>query len=309
LTFYQDKFISVYQDSLLLLFEIPIHLSLQQRVQLPGRNNQMKLQLVNLLLFPDTRKDFLLLLAEKPRNIDEILGLLQVSRISLLPHIKKLKEENLIVKERGIYRLSAIGEIILKKMRPLLDAVGVFEENEYFWSQRRLDTIPAYLLNRIGDLKGYQLVEQGITHQFDIFPEPVNYFAESSKVMLLFSYFNPQIPSFSLELAKKGVELRLILSKDSFDLFSKDFRSEGEEILAQENASIFVRVEEGLETPAVVAVSENKLFLGLPNNKGRFEGQYLLSSEASALSWGKELFEYCIEGSRRITSMDLQGNS
>ena len=75
----------------------------------------MKLQLVNLLLFPDTRKDFLLLLAEKPRNIDEILGLLQVSRISLLPHIKKLKEENLIVQERGIYRLSAIGEIIPKK--------------------------------------------------------------------------------------------------------------------------------------------------------------------------------------------------
>jgi predicted transcriptional regulator len=127
--------------------------------------------------------------------------------------------------------------------------------------------------------------------------------------MLLFSYFNPQTPSFSLELAKKGVDLRLILSKDSFDLFSKDFRSEGEEILAQENASIFVRVDEGLETPAVVAVSENKLFLGLPNSKGRFEGQYLLSSEASALSWGKELFEYCIEGSRRITSMDLQGNS
>jgi predicted transcriptional regulator len=269
----------------------------------------MKLQLVNLLLFPDTRKDFLLLLAEKPRNIDEILGLLQVSRISLLPHIKKLKEENLIVQEKGIYRLSAIGEIILKKMRPLMDAVSVFEENEYFWSQRGLYTIPASLLDRIGDLKGYQLVEKGITHQFDIFPETVNYFAESSKVMLLFSYFNPQIPSFSLELAKKGVELRLILSKDSFDLFSKDFRSEGDEILAQKNASIFVRVEEDLETPAVVAVSENKLFLGLPNNKGRFEGQYLLSSEVSALSWGKELLEYCIEGSRRITSMDLQGNS
>lgn len=48
----------------------------------------MKLQLVNLLLFSEKRKNLLLLLAEEPRNIDEIPDLLQISRISLLPHIK-----------------------------------------------------------------------------------------------------------------------------------------------------------------------------------------------------------------------------
>ena len=62
----------------------------------------MKLQLINLLLFSDKRRDFLLLLAEGPKSIDEALNSLQISRVALLPQIKKLKEEGLIVQEGDI---------------------------------------------------------------------------------------------------------------------------------------------------------------------------------------------------------------
>jgi len=127
--------------------------------------------------------------------------------------------------------------------------------------------------------------------------------------MLLFSYFHPSVPSLCLELAKKGIELRLVLSRDSFERFCKDFRNEGEKILSQENTTVFVRTEEAVEIPAGIAVTESKLLLGIINKKGRFEGQYILSSESSALSWGNELFEHYIEGSRRVYSLDLlEGN-
>ena len=265
----------------------------------------MKLELINLLLFSDKRKNFLLLLAEGPKSIDEVLNLLQIPRISLLPQIKKLKEEGLIVQEGNVYSLSAIGNILIKKAQPLLDAISVFEENEYFWSQRKLDTIPVPFLKRIGVLKYCQLIGPGIDNWSDIFPESIGYFTESAKVMLLFSDFHPSIPSLCLELSKNGVELRLVLSKDLFERFCKDFRDEGEKILAQENAIIFLRTEETVEIPAGIAITESKLLLGLINKKGKFEGQYILSSESSALSWGKELFEYYIEGSRKISSFDL----
>lgn len=265
----------------------------------------MKLELINLLLFSDKRKNFLLLLAEGPKNIDEVLNLLQIPRISLLPQIKKLKEEGLIVQEGDIYRLSAIGNILIKKAQPLLNAISVFEENEYFWSQRKLDTIPVSFLRRIGVLKCCQLIGPEVDNWPDLFSESVRYFDESSKVMLLYSYFHPSLPSLCLELAKKGVELRLVLNKDLFERFCEDFRSEGEKILAQENVTIFVRTEKTDEIPAGIVITESKLLLGLVNKKGKFEGQYILSSESSALSWGKELFEYYIEGSRKISSFDL----
>lgn len=269
----------------------------------------MKLELINLLLFSDKRKNFLRLLADGPKYIYDVISILQIPRISLLPQIKKLKEEGLIVQEGDLCRLSAIGNILIKKAQPLLDTIDLFEKNEYFWSQRKLDTIPFSFLKRIGVLKCCQLVEPGIDNLSDLFPKSVGYFGESAKVMLLFSNFHPRIPSFSLELAKKGFELRLILNKDSFERFCKDFRIEGEIILAQANATIFVRTEETTEIPAGIALTENKLLLGLYNKKGKFEGQYILSSESSALNWGKGLFEYYIEGSRRISSMDPTENS
>lgn len=264
----------------------------------------MKLQLVNLFLFSDKRKNLLLLLAEGPRNIDEIPNLLQVPRISLLPQIKKLKQEGLIVQNGNVYDLSIIGDILVKKARPLLDAASIFEDNDYFWSHIKLDSVPFHLLKRIGDLKGSQLLEPGLTHGFDLFPEIINHFTGSSKVMLLFSYFHPQIPSFSLELAKKDVKVQLILSRDSFKRFSGDFRNTGEKILAKNNAFIFVHAGTPLEIPALIAISENVLLLGFFNKKGRFEGQYLLSSEPRSLAWGRELFKYYMEKSEQVCSMD-----
>ncbi|HOW13427.1 MAG: winged helix-turn-helix domain-containing protein [Methanosarcina sp.] len=270
--------------------------------------NQMKLQLVNLLLFSEKRKDLVLLLEEKPRSIDEILDMLQISRVSLLPHIKKLKEEGLILQQGDIYSLSIIGSILVKKASPLLDAASTFEGNDYYWGHRKLDSIPFHLLKRIGDLKGNQLLEPGLTHGFDLFPELIDHFTESSKVMLLFSFFHPLAPSFSMELAKKNVQVQLIFSRDSFDRFSGDFRDMGEQILAKKNASVFVYSGLPLEIPALVAISDSALLLGLFNKKGRFEGQYLLGFEPRALVWGRELFEYYKEKSEKVSSIDSSGS-
>lgn len=266
----------------------------------------MKLQLANLLLFSEKRKDLLLLLEEKPRSIDEILDMLQISRVSLLPHIKKLKEEGLILQQGDIYSLSIIGSILVRKASPLLDTASTFEDNDYYWGQRKLDSIPFHLLKRIGDLKGSQLLEPGLTHGFDMFPELIDHFTGSSKVMLLLSFFHPLVPSSSLELTKKNVQVQLLFSRDSFNRFSGDFRDTGEKILAKKNSTVFVYTGLPLEIPALLAISDSVLLLGLFNKKGRFEGQYLRGFEPRALAWGRELFEYCKDKSEKVSSIDFQ---
>jgi predicted transcriptional regulator len=59
-----------------------------------------------------------------------------------------------------------------------------------------------------------------------------------------------------------------------------------------------------LEIPSLIAISETAVLLGFFNKKGKFEGQYLLSFEPRALTWGRELFEYYIERSEQICSMN-----
>ena len=63
----------------------------------------MNSSLLDLILFSEKRKDFLLLLKEGPKSIEEILEKLQVSRTALLPQIKKLKDENLVIHENEMY--------------------------------------------------------------------------------------------------------------------------------------------------------------------------------------------------------------
>ncbi|MDD4247946.1 MAG: ArsR family transcriptional regulator, partial [Methanosarcina sp.] len=62
----------------------------------------MNPNLLDLILFSEKRKDFLLLLKEGPKNAQEILDRLQVPRTALLPQIKKLKEQNLVIHDEGM---------------------------------------------------------------------------------------------------------------------------------------------------------------------------------------------------------------
>jgi predicted transcriptional regulator len=68
----------------------------------------MKLQLIGLCLFFDMRKHFLLRLVEGAIHIGKVLDFFQVFGISAFHHIKKLKEEGLILQKGDIFRLSTI---------------------------------------------------------------------------------------------------------------------------------------------------------------------------------------------------------
>ncbi|WP_269850006.1 helix-turn-helix transcriptional regulator [Methanosarcina horonobensis] len=200
----------------------------------------MNPNLLDLILFSEKRKAFLLLLKEGPKNTQEILDRLQVPRTALLPQIKKLKEQNLVIHEDGIYRLSLVGEIIIEKMQPLLDTLEVFEKNEEFWADRKLSPIPLHLMKRISELGDYRLIEPDLSHTFDLNPEFVKHTSNSNNILMFFSYFHPQFPSFFLNLARKGTEISLVQSESVYLRFLEDFRKEGEEYLKMENASLFI---------------------------------------------------------------------
>ena len=257
--------------------------------------------LLDLILFSEKRKTFLLLLKEGPRTIDEILDELpDVPRTSLLPQIKKLKEQNLVIQEEGAYHLTNVGEIIVEKMRPLLDTLTVFEKNEEFWTDRKLAPVPAHLLRRINEIGNYSLIEPDLSHAFDLNPEFVKHVSNSNHLHMLLSYFHPQLPSFFHELAQKGTELSLVLNEAVHSRFEEDFKKEVEGCLETGHSRIFIYEKNNTEIPAVIAVSDKIMILGLFNENGRFDRQYIMSFEPGAIKWGEELFRYYKEMAREI---------
>jgi predicted transcriptional regulator len=256
--------------------------------------------LLDLILFSEKRKAFLLLLTEGPMNIEDMLEKLQVPRTALLPQIKKLKEENLVIHKNGVYRLSLIGEIIVEKMKPLVETLAVFEKNEDFWTGRKLSAIPPYLIKRIGDLGNYTLIETDLGHTFDLSPEFVKHLSNSTCIHMFFSYFHPQFPTFFLELAKKGIKISLILSEAVCLRLEEDFKKEKEEFLKMEKANLAILDIKEIEVPAVIVSTDKIMILGLFNESGRFDLQYVMSFDEKAIKWGEEFFKYFKDISRGI---------
>jgi predicted transcriptional regulator len=256
--------------------------------------------LLDLILFSEKRKAFLLLLKEGPMNIEDMLEKLQVPRTALLPQIKKLKEENLVIHENGVYRLSIMGEIIVEKMKPLVDTLSVFEKNEEFWTGRKLTAIPPHLMKRIGELEDYRLIEPDLSHSFDLNPEFIKYLSNSTCIHMFFSYFHPQFPAFFLELARKGIQISLILSEAVYLRLNEDFMEEEKEFLRVKNTNLSILDKKGVEVPAVVVSTDRIMILGLFNESGRFDLQYIMSFDKQAIKWGEEFFNYFKEMSRQI---------
>lgn len=260
----------------------------------------MNSNLLDLILFSEKRKEFLMLLREGPKSIEEILEKLQESRTALLPQIKKLKEDNLVKHEGDMYRLSAIGEIIAGKMQPLLDTLEVFEKDPHFWADRRLAPIPANLKKRINELGNYRLVEPDLSHTFDVNPELIQHLSSSSCVHMFLSYFHPQFPAFFLGLARNGIKVTLNLSEAVYLRFEEDYKNEGENFLNMDNSDIFILDNKGMEIPAAIASTDRIMILGLFNESGRFDSQYVISSDRRAIKWGEDLFRYYRDMSREV---------
>lgn len=89
----------------------------------------MRSPLITILLSSEKRTELLLLLKEKPRTIDEINNELDTNSVAILPQLKKLKENGLVIQQDKIYDLSLLGKIIVRKMESLVKAFRQLEED------------------------------------------------------------------------------------------------------------------------------------------------------------------------------------
>ncbi|MGB9939023.1 ArsR family transcriptional regulator [Methanosarcina sp.] len=89
----------------------------------------MRSSLITVLLSSEKRTELLLLLKDKPRTIEEINDELDTNSVAILPQLKKLKENGLVIQEDRVYELSLLGRIIVRKMESLVKAFRQLEDD------------------------------------------------------------------------------------------------------------------------------------------------------------------------------------
>lgn len=261
----------------------------------------MESSLVDLVFRSDKRKNLLLLLESGSRNIDEIKSELDVTATSILPQIKKLIDNDLVVQEDRMYSLTVLGEFIVKKVKPLISALDVVEKNNRYWTGHDLNVIPRHLLERIAELEDCILVEPDLNHIYEPAQEIIDSMANAKRVATFASYFNPAYLPLYLELGRKDVEIALNFTQSVWDHLSNEHAGMIKEAMDMDNVSLFV-AKEGMKLTEIT-VTDKIMLLGLFDKNGKFDQQFIMSLKPSALRWGQELFDYFRSLSRQVNKI------
>lgn len=257
--------------------------------------------LIDLVFRSDRRKNLLILLDSGSKNIDEIRDALDVTATSILPQIKRLIDDDLVIQEERMYKLTVLGEFIIKTIKPLISALEVVEKNKSYWIGHDLNSIPRHLLERISELGDCTLIEPDLNHIYEPSKKIIDSMSNAKQASTFASYFNPAYLPLYVELGRKDAELCLNFTQSVWDHLSNKHSSMINELMGMDNVSLYVS-KEGIKLTEIT-VTDKIMLLGLFDNQGKFDQQFIMSSEPSALLWCQELFDYFKRLSRLVNKI------
>ena len=256
----------------------------------------MKSSLSDTIWLSEKRKNLLLLLVEGPRNIDQIKTSLNVTSKAMMPQIKILKEQDMIIQnENDDYELSDVGKIIVMNMSPLLKTLEVIEENREYWATRDLTAIPEHLAYRLGELGQCMHIEPDLNHMFDLPVEFTENLIRSKDVKMFASYFHPLYPELFSEIVENDIRFELILTDSVLDRMKNDCLDNLQLLMSSKNTQLYV-CDDSIKL-TTVSVTERFTYISLFNKDGRYDHRKIMSFDDSARIWGEELFSYYQEKS------------
>lgn len=239
-----------------------------------------------------------MLLNERDRSADEIKNLLDETSSSIMPQIRILEENDLVVQENGNYRLSEVAHVIINNMKPFVDSIRLFDQYPEYWTKHDIRRLPKHLQRRIAEIKDYKLQKPDLSHLFELPDKLVEDILKSSKVMIFSSFFHPAYPKLLQKLADEGTEISIVLTGSTIDRFKIDHINEINDFLKLENTNIYsYKGECGVEA---VVVTNTMMIMRLFFSDGSFSHTRIISHDPSSIKWARELFIYYKNSSESI---------
>jgi len=258
------------------------------------------MNLIDIAVLSERRRDILLLIEEKPRSFEEIRALLGLSSPSVGIHLKKLVNSRFLVEEKGKYELSEIAVPIIKNLKELLDSLAFFDKNMDYWTSHSLVPIPAFLRKRLGELGNLEFIERDNAHMFEVPEIILENIRKSKEVFIFFSCLHPEISTIYPELSEREFEISLCVTGSIIEKLLRDNPIETTKLLEVDNSKLFF-CHRAVNLPLLV-VTDRFMTIELFRTDGGLSNQIIVNSDKEALKWGKELYNYFLEYSESLTS-------
>ena len=259
----------------------------------------MKAELISTVFLSEKRKNTLLMLMEGPATIDDIKQSLTGTTSAIMAQVKILLEQGLIENEEDEYRLTSVGKVVMKKIKPLIETLNVVEDNKDYWDSRNLSAIPEFLLDRIGDLGNVAIYEPDLNHLFEPPKELLTSLKTTKSASTFYSYFCPSCPNNYSELAKREVYYDLILTRPVYERLVEEYSDQHNAMMEARNSNIYITNDDTLKLGAL-SITDDLMLIAFFNKEGVFDHKKVISFEESARKWGKDLFSYYKKNSTKV---------
>ena len=106
----------------------------------------MNSSLLESIFLSPKRTQILLFLKENPKAIAEIREFLHMSSVAVLPQLKILRENSLVIKIGDVYSLTPLGIAIAGRLQPMVDLIKIIGNQYDYWANHAIECIPAPFL-------------------------------------------------------------------------------------------------------------------------------------------------------------------
>ncbi|WP_209679730.1 helix-turn-helix transcriptional regulator [Methanohalophilus levihalophilus] len=258
--------------------------------------------MIDTIFLSEKRENFLLMLLEGEADMEKIREDLDVTSSSMLPQIKKLREEGLVNKDdNGVYSLTTIGRLIVNNMVDLSLLFRVFDKNLPYWYNRDLSSIPAHLLDRIGELGDISFIEPDLDHMYELQETFVESLQASSQIKAVVPFFHPMQIDLYADLAESGNSIDLLLTESVYSRIRDEYTEKFSILNSSDNVSIAICQD--CINPVSMNVGNNFAYISLLNSSGRYDHRDVCSYDKNAIIWATELFDYYF-AVKEISGMD-----
>ena len=254
--------------------------------------------LLSVLAGSGIRRDILLHLSRGPISRSELSSRIDVTSPQLSSSIKELTAHDLIQADGRQYCLTPWGRIIVSQFKTLVHTIDLYEGHKDFWKYRTLSFLPDELFNRIGEIGNCWITEDTTINPDETLKEIARVVNDAEYLYGVSSlYMDELVNIFSGQMGKK-TKFTIAITES---IYTKTISVHPDMVSAVKHMlDIDLYVIKDGNIPCVI-VTDKHLILSPFFEQGKVAlRSNLVSSDASALRWGKDLIAYYLENARKL---------
>jgi predicted transcriptional regulator len=256
--------------------------------------------LLDVIFASGKRKSVLQLLQNGPQEMEYLLTSLDTTRQALLPQIRILENNNLIDQHKDTYQLTIIGKLLVDKMAPFLETIEVLDVNIDYWGTHNIDFIPPHLLKTIKEMKNCEIINPPLTELYSLH-RSFHHTRNTESVYIASNILYPNYSTIFTELFDNKITLNYIVSKDLLNKIRTDHYDYFKDFIKSKYLKLYVY--NGKMDFLLFTYDDFHIVINMLKKGGDFDSRFILCSTQNALEWGKDMFNYYLKDSVKITEI------